>query len=40
MGHREPATVRERAGRRGGGTERRRRQASGSILHESAVVGL
>jgi len=39
VGHREPAAVRERAGRSGGRSERRRPQAPGSVPHEPAVRG-
>lgn len=37
VGHREPATVRRRAGWRGAWSEQQCRQASGSVPHEPAI---
>lgn len=37
VGHREPATLRQRAGRRGGGSRRQRPQATGPVPHEPAT---
>lgn len=37
VGHWKPATVWECAGRRGGGSERQRHQAPGSVPHEPAI---
>lgn len=37
VGHWKPATVRQCAGRRGGGSERQRHQAPGSVPHEPAI---